>query len=33
MNFSKSVPDLYTAECSDMPFFAVWAKIKTVENV
>ena len=31
-DFSKSVPDFYTADCLDLPFFVVWTKIKIAEN-
>jgi hypothetical protein len=29
----ETIPDFYTAECSDMPIFGVLPKIKIAENV
>lgn len=31
-DFSKSIPDFYTADCLDLPFFCGLAKIKITEN-
>jgi len=32
-DFSKSIPDFYTADCLNLPFFVIAAKIKITENI